>query len=174
MDQRAREYIGQSAELILKKLSIETPVENMEQVVVMLGGRLDEVEMPMVSRGIFRLDGEKEAFAIAISKNQSRERCRFAIAKELGNLFLHMGYMSDWDLWDNYDKIADRENHAQHEFQSNEFAANFMMPRRKYLEFVEKHAENGEIDACAIGAYFGVPESVASIRGKLVGALKWV
>lgn len=47
------------------------------------------------------------------------------------------------------------------------------MPQWQYLEFVSQHTIDQHIDAYVIAEYFGVPESMAAIRGKLIGALKW-
>lgn len=173
MDQRAREYINQTAELILKKLEIQVPITDIDQVVAQLGGRIEAVDGPLRGNRIRRLEGEEEAFVITVMRRQSPYRRRFSIAQELGHLFLHRGYMSDWALWERFDDAMAMEEHAEKEFQANEFAANFLMPKKEYLEFVAKHGENNQIDACYIGEYFGVPESAASIRGKLVGALRW-
>ncbi|MFI3170119.1 MAG: ImmA/IrrE family metallo-endopeptidase [Faecalibacterium sp.] len=173
MDQRARNYIAKIAEFVLKEFEIPSPITDIDEVVSRLNGRIHSVDDALVDSSVTRLDGEDVAFVITVSSCQPTVRRTFAIAQEIGHLFLHMGYMSDWALWESFDYVGGLRNYTEKEFQAHEFASNFLMPQKEYMEFVSQQTENNRIEACIIAQHFGVSESMATIRGKLIGAIKW-
>ncbi|MFI3211812.1 MAG: ImmA/IrrE family metallo-endopeptidase [Eubacteriales bacterium] len=173
MDQRARNYIAQISEFILNEYEIQSPIHDIDEIVSRLNGCIYSVDNALVDSNVVRLDDQDFAFMITVSSCQPAARRTFAIAHEIGHLFLHMGYLSDLELWQSYGNHASLENYTEKEFQAHEFASNFLMPQKEYLEFVSNHTVNHCIDAYEIANYFGVSESMATIRGKLIGALKW-
>ncbi len=173
MDQRARNYIAKIAEFVLKEFEIPSPITDIDAVVARLHGRIQSVDDALVSSSVARLDDKDAAFVITVSSCQPAVRRTFAIAQEIGHLFLHMGYMSDLERWETFDYEGSLRNYTEKEFQAHEFASNFLMPQKQYLEFVAQQTVNDRIDAYTIAQYFGVSESMATIRGKLIGAIKW-
>ncbi len=173
MDQRARNYIAKIAEFILKEFEITAPITDIDAVVTRLNGRIHSVDDALVGASVARLEGEDASFVITVSSCQPPVRRTFAIAQEIGHLFLHMGYMSDLELWQTVDSEIALQNYTEKEFQAHEFASNFLMPQKEYLDFVSQHTQDHRIDAYTIAHYFGVSESMATIRGKLIGAIKW-
>lgn len=173
MNQRARNYIAKVAEFVLKEFKVQVPITDIDAVVTRLGGCIYSEDDNLVDSSVMRLDSEGPAFAITVSSCQPEVRRTFAIAQEIGHLFLHMGYLTDPDLWARFDHHMALDDYTEKEFRANEFAANFLMPEKPYMEFVSQKVRNQHIDGYAIAKYFGVPESCAAIRGKLIGALKW-
>lgn len=173
MDQRARNYIEKIAEFVLKEFNIQSPIQDIDQVVLQLNGYIYSVDDVFVNSSIEKLDNENHSFTIIVSSCQPDVRRTFAIAQQLGHLFLHMGYFSDSDIWNSFNNQIALENYTEKEFQTHEFALNFLMPKKQYLSYISKNAKDNHIDSYAIAQYFGVSESNATIRGKLIGAIKW-
>lgn len=173
MDQRARNYIARVAELVLKEFELQIPITDIDEVVSRLGGCICSKDDALVDSTIARVEGAQAAFVITVSACQPSARRTFAIAQEIGHLFLHMGYLSDPALWATFSNEVAQMNHTEKEFQANEFASNFLMPQKEYLDFVAAVSSDQQIDAYTIAEYFHVSESRAAIRGKLIGALKW-
>lgn len=94
-----RQVINEIAELVRKIYTVDGPVSDIDSVVSRMGGRV--IEDPIIydfSDGQIRKIGDSE-FEIIVSPFQSLERRNFAIAHELGHLFLHMDFMTDSDKW---------------------------------------------------------------------------
>lgn len=83
-----------------KCYEIKYPIEDIEKVVRKMGGRIVHQSTPLYSTGIKKVD---DSFEIYVSPflydNRTNQRTRL-IAHELGNLFLHMGYLTNKKLWD--------------------------------------------------------------------------
>lgn len=171
MNQHARNYIAKVAELVLAEFDIQIPITDIDGVVAHLGGCIRAEDDALVDSAVERLEGE--GFVITVSSNQPTARRTFAIAQEIGHLFLHMGYMSDDDLWNRFDHQMALDDYTEKEFQAHEFASNFLMPQKQYMDFVSRTSADHQIDGYDIARYFGVSESRAAIRGRLIGALKW-
>lgn len=173
MNQRSRNYIAKVANLILKEYEIQVPITDIDGVVAHLGGCIRGKEDALVDSTVERLDGAEAAFVITVSSAQPTARRTYAIAQEIGHLFLHMGYRSDQGLWNRFDHQMALEDYTEKEFQANEFAANFLMPQKEYMDYVVQTAVGPKIDGQEIARYFGVSESCAAIRGRLIGVLPW-
>ena len=92
-----RRVINEIAELVRKIYTVDGPVSDIDSVVSRMGGRV--IENPDIydfSDGQIRKISNSE-FEIIVSPFQSLERRNFAIAHELGHLFLHMDFMTDSD-----------------------------------------------------------------------------
>lgn len=173
MDKRARDYIAKIAEFVTKEFEIEAPIKDIDRVVILLNGSINSVDDALVKSSVKRLANSDTAFEITVSSCQPEARRTFSIAQEIGHLFLHMGYLSDAELWNSYDSQMAMIGYTEKEFQAHEFASNFLMPQKEYLDFVSLNTSDNRIDAHTIADYFGVSESMATIRGKLIGAIKW-
>lgn len=76
------------------------------------------------------LEKNGDGFKIIVSSYQDEQRKRFAIAQELGHLFLHMGYKTNAEIWEKQaDKVPFQEKDPEKVRQANEFAAALLMPR---------------------------------------------
>lgn len=173
MNDELRILINNLTQDIINIYEIQVPIFNMEKVVAKLGGHVEEcVYIDNMSDGSIRKQGN--SFVVSITPSQSLERKKFTIAHELGHLFLHMGYKTNSDLWNAQENmIYYRAGNSLEEYQANEFAAAFLMPKNLYKEVMDKNTEGNIVETSKIADYFGVSVSAASNRGKFLGYLQW-
>jgi len=170
MNNFLRSVINSLAEDIITEYKIQIPIRSMEDVVHMLGGTI-RTEMTFFDGEVVR-DGD--GFLIKLSPFQDERRKRFTIAHELGHLFLHMGYMTNERIWSKQvDNSYRRTGNSEKEYQANEFAAAFLMPRKEYLRVLEENTKDGRIDISNVAEYFNVSVDAAANRGKFLGCIKW-
>ena len=112
-------------------------------------------------------------FEIIVSPFQSLERRNFAIAHELGHLFLHMDFMTDSDKLRKQSKeVYYRNGSSELEYQANEFAAAFLMPRKDYKNKLDEHIKGNMANTEKIARYFFVSIDAAVNRGIELGYLE--
>ena len=123
------------------------------------------------------LEKNGDGFKIIVSSYQDEQRKRFAIAQELGHLFLHMGYKTNAEIWEKQaDKVPFQEKDPEKVRQANEFAAALLMPRYIFfltLEAASDIAESGKrtIHMQAVADFFNVSLSAAYTRAKIFGII---
>lgn len=170
MNAATRNMINSLTEDILQLFNIHVPIENLDELVDSLGGRIKEDIK--YSDGAVQKEGD--AFIIWISPFQDEKRRRFTIAHELGHLFLHMGYLTNKELWNKQEnKIYQRIGNSEKEYQANEFAAAFLMPRKAYFKVMNENLSGNKVNTSKIAEHFNVSVEAASNRGKFLGYLKW-
>lgn len=169
-----KNLINNIAKEVLNIYNISVPICNIDEVVHKMGGIvIEDPELDSFSDGKIRKTG-KNQFEIVVSPFQTVERKNFTIAHELGHLFLHMGFLVDdarWKLQDN--KTYYRNGNSAFEYQSNEFAAAFLMPKEEYKAIMDKYTEDTTVYTAEIARYFHVSTEAASNRGKWLGYLEW-
>ena len=62
---------------------------------------------------------------------------------------------------------------AQEEYEANEFAMAFLMPKNEFLEIAEKYLENNIYDCNKIAEYFDVELHIAIKRGQSLGIFSY-
>ena len=171
---KMRQLIDEMAQEVIRIYGILIPVDDIDQVVEKIGGKvIENPEMDFFSDGKIRKDGDK-SFVIEISPGQTKERRNFTIAHELGHLFLHMGFDTDEDRWNSQQSIVYyRAGCTDSEYQSNEFAAALLMPRKQFVDVLYQNAEDNIVNIGAVASYFNVSIDAASNRGKWLGYLRW-
>lgn len=177
MKQETRQFINDLATEIRLANGITVPIDNMENVVNILGGEIEKIN-PFSEDSYF--DGtirknSKNSFLIRIDPFQGPERENFTIAHELGHLFLHMGYQVLPELWNEQDdKEFARFGRNEQEYQAHEFAAAFLMPEEEYREAINNNIEDdGRINIKNVAEYFRVSVPAATNRGKFLGVIEW-
>lgn len=174
MNDELRMLINNLTQDIIDLYDIQIPIQNIDDVVEKLGGRIEEnFNIDNMSDGSIRK--QNDSFIIFVSPFQSLERRKFTIAHELGHLFLHMGYKINSDLWNSQENATYyRAGDSLAEYQANEFAAALLMPKKKYKEKMDECTIDGcKVETGKIADYFGVSVSAASNRGKFLGYLQW-
>ena len=168
-----RRVINEIAELVRKIYTVDGPVSDIDSVVSRMGGRV--IENPDIydfSDGQIRKISNSE-FEIIVSPFQSLERRNFAIAHELGHLFLHMDFMTDSDKLRKQSKeVYYRNGSSELEYQANEFAAAFLMPRKDYKNKLDEHIKCNMANTEKIARYFFVSIDAAVNRGIELGYLE--
>lgn len=174
LNSEIRRLINVMAEEVINLYGIQIPIINIEEVVQKMGGSVvDNSSIGEFSDGKIRKTGE-DSFTIEVSPFQTEERKNFTIAHELGHLFLHMGFQTNEQKWQKQDNVSYyRNGNSELEYQSNEFAAAFLMPRVKYKEIMEQNTEGDFVNTAEVAKYFRVSIDAAANRGKWLGYLKW-
>lgn len=173
MNNELRMLINCLTQDIIDFYNIQIPIENINDVVTTLGGSVEEsIDINNMPDGSIRK--QDNGFIIYISPFQSSERKKFAIAHELGHLFLHMGYRINSEIW-NKQKNATyyRCGDSLMEYQANEFASALLMPKKTYKKIMDQYTIGNEVETDKVAEYFGVSVSAASNRGKFLGYLQW-
>lgn len=154
---------------IIDLYHIQIPIQDIHDVVIALGGRVEEcVDENMLSdSGITKQDN---GFIIYVSPSQSPVRRKYAIAHELGHLFLHMGYKTNSKLWNMQENATYyRAGSSLLEYQAYQFAEALFMPQKVYKEIMTQYTIGDNVETAKIARYFGVSISEASQRGKFLG-----
>lgn len=168
-----RNMINSLAEDILDIYKIGFRVDDINDLVQKLGGSIQmKKDFSYAS-----LEKNGDGFKIIVSSYQDEQRKRFAIAQELGHLFLHMGYKTNAEIWEKQaDKVPFQEKDPEKVRQANEFAAALLMPRYIFfltLEAASDIAESGKrtIHMQAVADFFNVSLSAAYTRAKIFGII---
>lgn len=160
--------INSLAKDIIDAYDIHIPIHDMNDVVTMLGGCIEENNSVCDSA----IKKQNDRFVIYIPSSYSTERKRFAVAQELGHLFLHMGYMISPELWEKQKNMVYYESKSPlEEYQANDFADALLMPKDVYKKVLEQYTTGGKVQTAKIAEYFGVSVLTAYSRGKSLGLL---
>ena len=172
MDASTRKYINELTQRIIDAYDISTPISDIESIVHMFGGVIDErIDFDDSCDGTIQKKGEY-GFVIAISPFQNPQRKMFTIAHELGHLFLHMGFIIDRNLWQTPNETVYRRfGTSEQEYQANEFAASLLMPQVAYKRLLDQYSKNNMVDMSKVAKYFNVSMSAAINRGRFLGYL---
>jgi Zn-dependent peptidase ImmA (M78 family) len=159
---------------VIKIYNIQIPITDIDEVVRSMGGVIREDSgIDSFSDGRIRKSGS-DSFVIEVSPFQTEERRNFTIAHELGHLFLHMGFQTNEQRWNEQANVPYyRNGNSELEYQSNEFAAAFLMPRYEFKRVMDEHTDGSMVNTAEIARYFHVSVSAAANRGKWLGYLKW-
>jgi len=170
MDNATRIMINSLTQDILTLFNIQIPIQDIDELVDMLGGSI-QTDFSCTDGSVVK---EGNSFRILVSPFQDEKRRRFTIAHELGHLFLHMGYLTNAELWERQDEnIYHRLGSSEKEYQANEFAAAFLMPQKEYIKIMNENIIGNKVNTSKIAEYFNVSVEAASNRGKFLGYLKW-
>lgn len=169
MDELTRGYIEKVACCIRNYYDIKTPITDMQKIVAILGGSVEEIyDFDNYYDGSIQKSG-KDSFCIKVSPFVNKQRRNFTIAHELGHLFLHMGFRTNSEVWKHQEEcIYRRFGSSEQEYQANEFAAAFLMPKDEYISYVDEIAEDNIIDMEAVARRFNVSLSAAVNRGRFL------
>lgn len=162
-----RTLINNVTQDIIDLYHVQIPIQNINDVVIALGGRVEESADIMSDGNISKQDN---GFIIYVSPFRSSERRKYIIAHELGHLFLHMGYKINSELWNKQENAAYyRAGSSLLEYQAYQFAEALFMPKKSYKEIVKQYTIGDRVETAKIASYFGVSISEASQRGKFLG-----
>lgn len=165
---RITKIINDIAEDVIDTYDICMPIIDINNVVVVLGGCVEENEDIYDSA----IKKQNDGFIIYIPSSYSVERKQFAVAQELGHLFLHMGYKISQKLWDKQKNMGYYESKSPlEEYQANDFADALLMPKDIYKKVLEQYTTGNKVQTDKIAEYFGVSVSTAYSRGKSLGLL---
>ncbi|MYL39056.1 ImmA/IrrE family metallo-endopeptidase [Halobacillus litoralis] len=179
MNSKKRKKINTLSNTLLHHLNIDSPIDNIYDLVRELGGNIKEEDLEDgMEAKIVKNNEEEYKFTIYLNPDTLNEkRRRFSIAHELGHLFLHMGYLIDENKWNNITKYEDsvyyRFGHNEEEYEANEFAASLLMPEEEFKEVARQHYSKGYYSIGPIAEHFKVSEHAATNRGRWLDIFSW-
>lgn len=173
MDQETKNYINQLTVRLHEIYQISIPITKVDQLVKQMGGTIvEEYGFDDLCEGtVKKLD--QNHFQIRIHPNLDASKRTFTILRELGHLFLHMGFGTSPEVWkrqivEEYKRFPTSEQL----FQANEFAAAFLMPEDLFLEKVDAFAVGDRVDLSLVAESFHVTDAMARNRGRSLGAIE--
>lgn len=152
---------------VLQNFNIQIPILNIDETVNRLGGTIHNSS----DDGIMKCGS---SFKILVAYHQDKRTRKFFIARQLGHLFLHMGYGTAPGLWEKQqDNVPYKSNDVEREWHANWFAFSFLMPKEEYSQVMNEHTlGDNKVNTSKIAKYFDVSIATASNRGQLLGYLK--
>lgn len=173
MQQARRDQINRLAETVRATCDLTTPVD-VELAVRRLRGEIKEVDDAEIEA---QIEKRGDGFRITVSTDKRETRRRFSVAHELGHLFLHMGYLIDEDRWANVgtyvDSVYYRYGFNTEEYEANEFAGAFLMPRAEFVQVANRYRSGDTYQVGPIAEHFKVSADAAKIRGRWLGLFSW-
>lgn len=172
MDILTQNYINELAQKIISIYNITIPIMDIERIVQQMGGKIEEkFNFDDICDGTIRKNGTN-SFYIAVTPFQELERRTFTIARELGHLFLHMGFRINNQLWEQQSETVYRRFRlAEQEDQANEFATSLLMPKEIYKKILNENLSGNTVDISKIAYYFRVSVATVTKRGRILGYL---
>lgn len=166
-----KKVIDHLAQDIIDQYHIEIPIQDIDQVVQTIGGRVEEDREKYCKYCDF-ISKEGNSFVIYISPYYKPERRKMIIAQQLGHLFLHMGYQTNHDLWNQQKEGRFHEkNGPEQARQASRFAYALFMPEDAYRNIVNHNLQGNIVHTKNVAEYFGVSTAAASLRGRELGVL---
>ena len=165
LNQITKKYINDLTQQIILIYDITVPINDLETIVSRMGGTIYQKDNFDTFRDGTVQKCTQDTFQITIAKNQQPQAEIFAIAHELGHLFLHMGFKINPSLWHNQTTAAQKFISADQIYQANEFAASLLMPITEYTNFIRKSAVDNKINMAKIANHFNVSIANAVSRG---------
>ena len=90
-----------------------------------------------------------------------------------------MGFIIDPERWASINEYSETVHFRDasikrvEEFEANEFAASFLMPRNDFLQAVNEHSNRGFCYTKRLSEIFQVSEEAVKLRGKFLGVFEW-
>ena len=163
---KKRDTIEKIAVIVRKVLDIATPID-LECAIQKLGGKLTE-DASLDCDAKITVHKNTSAFEISYNPNITETRKRFSIAHEIGHMLLHAPKTEDGLFA--CDGVFYRDSSREYaspeqEWESNEFAAALLMPRKEFVDFCYGNAVDGGIEVRAVADNFNVSIQAADVRG---------
>lgn len=142
---------------------------------------LEKANIELLVDGTLTTDGKVERssdnennYQIYLPRNYNEENVRdkFTLGHELGHIVLN--FLND-ESNENSQESYNREGRSQTEYDANEFAASFLMPRRLFKKVADENYDSNKesYDVVKIADEFGVSTDAVVTRGKFLGIFAW-
>lgn len=161
-----REIVESIARTVLGDEGLVIPVD-VCGLVGRLGG-LVEVDVSLSCSRASVSDEEGYSFIVRVCEKDS-----FELARMLGHVLLHMGYLIDMELWGyvrDYEATSRvRKGYSQERVEVEWFAYELVMPEREFVSVVYEDVGGFRRTVVELAELFGVSERVVLDRGRLLG-----
>lgn len=164
-----KEIIEKLVEGIITSFNIEYPIKDFEEVVSKMGGRVEKVEdLKRLFNGSIQKSGD--GFIIYISAYMDEDMKRYCIARDLGFVFLSMGYKTNEKLWNSFeDGRYYNCNRTGEIVAAKYFAYALLMPEKIFRGIIKEYSEVDKVKTKELAEYFGVPVALVHNRGVMLG-----
>ena len=169
---KLRRLTEKFASCLRKLFQIEVPVLDIHHTVTSMGGHLiyDIFHNEFCECTIEKTDDK--SFAIYISPSLTKESQNFRVAKALGWLFIHMGFVQNPTVWNAFPSGFSCSIPMEFNREGEEFASAFLMPKSEFLRVAKEHRSGSIINTKEIAAYFHVTRTAAANRGYNLGIMR--
>lgn len=166
-------FIDDLTEKIIDAYNIQIPIMNMKEVLKSIGGKIvyKNNYYELIDGNIIKTHDRKFDILLPILNKNSNNN--FTIAYNLGHIFLHMGYRTDFLLWNKI--IIDKQYKfisSRQEKQSEYFALSLLMPKTIFLKIFYKYSDDDMVDMTEVANYFNVSISQSRRRASFLGLIK--
>lgn len=174
MKRETEKYIHDLVHAVETKYNIRFPKSNVFELVERMNGTIQDIrceeEPAIIKTSAF-------SFVIQIPKQCSHtsymyEQKERMTAMYLGHLMLHLGFMTNADLWNSLPegKAFHFIRPAQVQ-QASLFADCLRMPEEPFISYVRASAKNGIVNIQKIASQFHVSPSDVIVRGRNLGII---
>jgi len=177
-----KDLINHLTEDIIKLYDIKIPIKDIDAVVEKLGGKVvNTSELHNKIENCY-IKKHGDSFVVLVDDRMKASTDRtLLIAREIGNLFLFMGYQTNRKLWNEWpDDTVYKRNYAfrtedvKKEWMAYDFALALMMPEDEYRKIANQYSEGNQIKTRKIAEYFHVDLTAACHRGEKLGIIQSV
>ena len=177
-----KSLINHLTEDIIKLYNIKIPIENIDAVVEKLGGKVVNTFVLHHKMENCYVKKQGNSFVILIDDRIKNSPDRtILIARELGNLFLFMGYQTNRKLWDEFpDERVYKTNYmfrsedVKKEWMAHDFGLALTMPEEEYRKITDQYTNDEKVETLKIANYFHVDLASARFRGEKLGVIQSV
>nr|DAP07351.1 MAG TPA: IrrE protein [Bacteriophage sp.] len=165
-------FIDNLTEKIIDVYNIKIPIMNMKEVLKSIGGKIvyKNNYYELIDGNIIKTHDKKFDILLPILNKNSNNN--FTIACNLGHIFLHMGYRTNFSLWN---KIVVNKQYKfkslKQERQAEYFALSLLMPKTIFLKVFYKYSNNNMVDMTEIANYFKVSINSARTRAYMLNLI---
>lgn len=175
-----KSLINHLTEDIIKLYSIKIPIENIDDVVEKLGGKVINTSELYHKMENCYVEKHGDSFVVLVDDRVKKSPNRTTlIARELGSLFLFMGYQTNKKLWDEWpDDTVYKRNYLfraddlRKEWMAYDFGLALMMPEDEYKKIVDQYTNDEKVATLKIANYFHVDLASARFRGEKLGVIQ--
>ncbi len=174
MNRKVRESIEDLAGLVRDYCGMNNQTSEADVTKSLDGMITYDKSLPLAIKGTIAKCGNDQSprFVIRLSDAMNEREKRLVLFRQIGHLFLHMGYMIDEDRWKKSGEYRTGEN-SEEKTESDEFALDILMPASEYRRVLKDNSCEGSVDVEKIAEVFKVPLEAAIRRGRRLGCLEW-
>lgn len=174
MDNDIKEFIENLTEKIICSYGIDIPIIKMEDVIKKIGGNVSYRNSYYdLIDGNIKKTGDR-SFQILLPILRKNNNNNIMLASYLANIFLHMGYRTNKDLWCSFELNKQYKFlSATKEEQSELFAFSLLMPKKEFTRVFYKNVNNNLVDITEMSKYFRTSTNVIRIRARMLKLLHY-
>ena len=170
MNAAYRYYLKKYAAQAIKESDASVPVYDISKNIRKLGGKIAiQTGFDDVTEGAVRKKGKGFEIRVHPSLKRNQKEFNFAVARELGHLYAHMGFHTKDSLWEKQEDGVFKTFTAEDDIAANYFAGAFLMPRDNFVVTMNRLSRGGQLSVAELAEHFNVTEAAVRNRARLLG-----